>query len=64
LGYGWKKLSEKRLKEVKEMVTQPKSPSLRKLAKELGISHSYLSQIIYGKRPASEKIVSELGKWG
>ena len=39
-------------------------PSLRQLAKELGVSHNYLSQIINGKRPASEKITSQLGKVG
>lgn len=30
--------------------------SLRALAKELGVSHSYLSQVMHGKRPASEKV--------
>jgi predicted transcriptional regulator len=30
--------------------------SLRQLAKELGVSHSYLSQVIHGKRPASDKV--------
>ncbi len=30
--------------------------SLRQLARELGVSHSYLSQVLHGKRPASEKV--------
>jgi len=30
--------------------------SLRQLSKELGVSHSYLSQVINGKRPAIEKV--------
>ncbi len=34
--------------------------SLRTLAKELGVSHSYLSQVINGKRPASEKVAYQL----
>jgi transcriptional regulator with XRE-family HTH domain len=34
--------------------------SLRALAKELGVSHSYLSQVINGKRPASEKVLTTL----
>ena len=33
-----------------------KQKSLRQLAKELGVSHSYLSQVQNGKRPASEKV--------
>ena len=37
-----------------------KQKSLRQLAKELGVSHSYLSQIQHGKRPASQKVVSKL----
>ncbi len=32
--------------------------SLRQLAKELGVSHSYLSQVKSGKCPASDKVVS------
>ncbi len=32
--------------------------SLRQLAKELGVSHSYLSQVQHGKRPASQRVVS------
>ena len=35
-----------------------KQKSLRQLAKELGVSHSYLSQVKNGKRPASQKVVS------
>ena len=34
--------------------------SLRQLAKELGVSVSYLSQIRHGKRPASKKVLSKL----
>ncbi|MFC2035841.1 helix-turn-helix domain-containing protein [Chloroflexota bacterium] len=37
-----------------------KQKSLRQLAKELGVSHSYLSQVRHGKRPASEKVVSKM----
>jgi hypothetical protein len=34
--------------------------SLRTIANELGCSHSYLSQVIHGKRPASEKVLTTL----
>ncbi len=37
-----------------------KQKSLRQLAKELGVSHSYLSQVKHGKRPASDKVVSKM----
>ena len=37
-----------------------KQQSLRQLAKELGVSASYLSQIRHGKRRASEKVLSML----
>ncbi len=37
-----------------------KQKSLRQLARELGVSHSYLSQVKNGKRPASEKVVSKM----
>jgi len=37
-----------------------KQKSLRALARELGVSHSYLSQVRHGKRPASEKIQEAL----
>ncbi len=37
-----------------------KQKSLRQLARELGVSHSYLSQVRYGKRPASDKLVSKM----
>ena len=33
-----------------------KRKSLRQLAKELGVSPSYLSQVTSGKRPPSEKV--------
>ena len=34
--------------------------SLRQIARELQVSHSYLSQVINGKRPASEKVLTTL----
>ena len=37
-----------------------KQKSLRQLARELGVSHSYLSQVKHGKRPASVKVVSKM----
>ena len=37
-----------------------KQTSLRQLARELGVSASYLSQIRHGKRPASERIANSL----
>ena len=40
------------------------SKSLRQLARELDVSHSYLSQVLNGKRPASEKIAYRLSKEG
>ena len=36
-----------------------KQKSLRQLARELGVNHSYLSQIKYDKRPASIKVLSK-----
>jgi transcriptional regulator with XRE-family HTH domain len=36
--------------------------SLRELAKEMGVSASYLSQVKHGKRPASQKVLSILGQ--
>jgi transcriptional regulator with XRE-family HTH domain len=41
-----------------------KIKSLRQLAKELDVSHSYLSQVLHGKRPASEKIAYRLSREG
>ncbi len=41
-----------------------KGKSLREVARELGVSHSYLSQVIHGKRPASEKVAYTLGLIG
>ena len=38
--------------------------SLRQLARELGVSHSYLSQVNHGKRPASDRVASFLGQSG
>jgi transcriptional regulator with XRE-family HTH domain len=37
-----------------------KQKSLRQLAKELGVSASYLSQVKNGKRPASRKLLSKV----
>jgi len=37
-----------------------KQKSLRQLAMELGVSHSYLSQVLHGKRPPSDKIAQAL----
>ena len=37
-----------------------KQKSLRQLAKELGVSVSYLSQVKNGKRPPSEKVLSSV----
>ena len=37
-----------------------KQKSLRQLARELGVSASYLSQVKHGKRPASEKVLSSV----
>jgi len=34
--------------------------SLRELAMELGVSHSYLSQVLHGKRPASDRVAQAL----
>ena len=38
-----------------------KQKSLRQLAKEIGISASYLSQVRNGKRPASDKLLRSIG---
>ena len=37
-----------------------KRKSLRQLARELGVSHSYLSQVKHGKCPPSQKVVSKM----
>ncbi len=37
-----------------------KQKSLRQLAKELGVSASYLSQVKHGKRPASDRLLIAL----
>ena len=34
--------------------------SLRQIAKETGVSHAYLSQVLHGKRPASDKVQEAL----
>ena len=36
--------------------------SLRQLAKEMGVSASYLSQIKHGKRPASQRVLNTLDR--
>jgi transcriptional regulator with XRE-family HTH domain len=41
-----------------------KEKSLRVIAKELGVSNSYLSQVINGKCPASKNIVYGLTREG
>jgi transcriptional regulator with XRE-family HTH domain len=41
-----------------------KEKSLRQIGRELGVSHSYLSQVLNGKRHASEKIAYKLCKEG
>ena len=46
------------------MVSAVKGKSLRQLARELGVSHSYLSQVLSGKRPASKKIAHKLIREG
>ena len=38
--------------------------SLRMLAKELGVSHSYLSQVLHGKRPPSERVARVVSNYG
>lgn len=43
---------------------QMKQKPLRQLAKELGVSHSYLSQVKYGERPPSAKVVSGITRNG
>ncbi len=42
------------------MTTRERTKSLRALAKELGVSPSYLSQVRHGKRPASQKVLSKV----
>ena len=37
-----------------------KTKSLRQLARELGVSASYMSQVRNGKRPASQRVLSSL----
>jgi len=37
-----------------------KQKSLRQQARELGVSHSYLSQVLHGKRPPSDRIAQAL----
>ncbi len=37
-----------------------KQKSLRQIAKELGVSASYLSQVNRGKRPPSQKVLSRI----
>jgi transcriptional regulator with XRE-family HTH domain len=42
------------------VVNEPGQKSLRQIARELGVSVSYLSQVIHGKRPASPKVAEVL----
>ena len=35
-----------------------KQKSLRAMARELGVSASYLSQVVHGKRPPSKRVLS------
>jgi transcriptional regulator with XRE-family HTH domain len=37
-----------------------KQRSLRQQARELGVSHSYLSQVLHGKRPPSDRVALAL----
>ncbi len=37
-----------------------KQKSMRQLAKEMGVSPSYLSQVRHGSRPASQKVLSKV----
>jgi transcriptional regulator with XRE-family HTH domain len=37
-----------------------KKKSLRQQAKELGVSHSYLSQVLHGKSPPSDRVAQAL----
>jgi hypothetical protein len=37
-----------------------KQKSLRQLAVELGVSHSYLSQVLHGRRPPSDRVAKAL----
>ena len=37
-----------------------KQKSMRQLAREMGVSPSYLSQVQHGKRPASQKVLSKV----
>ncbi|MFC1911094.1 helix-turn-helix domain-containing protein [Chloroflexota bacterium] len=37
-----------------------KQKSLRQQARELGVSHSYLSQVRHGKRPPSDRVAQAL----
>jgi transcriptional regulator with XRE-family HTH domain len=48
----------------KGMKSMIQRASLRQLARELGVSHSYLSQVLNGKRPASEKVAYGLTRAG
>jgi len=50
---------EKTKTEENQMRKDKKQRSLRQLAKELGVSASYLSQVRHGKRPASGKVLSK-----
>jgi transcriptional regulator with XRE-family HTH domain len=42
------------------VINEPEQKSLRQTARELGVSVSYLSQVIHGKRSASPKVAAVL----
>ena len=54
-------LQEEKEAENEERRKLMKEKSLRQIAKELGVSASYLSQVRHGKRPASQKVLSSAG---
>ena len=39
-----------------------KEKSLRQMAREIGVSPSYLSQVRHGKRPPSQRVLSSIHK--
>ena len=46
------------------MLMTKHNKSLRQIAKELDVTHSYLSQVLHGKRPVSERIAFKLSQEG
>ena len=51
-------------KRIAKMPVMAREMSQRELAKKVGISESYLSLILYGKRTPSNKIAAKLLKHG